>query len=261
MTAEKSGSSIQSVQLAFGVLEAVAASQDGVGVSELAAQLGTTKGTIFRHLHTLLNCGYVMQNAATARYSLGVRSYLLGQSAGRIGIVEAAEIEARALRDEVGETAVVSLATANSLVVTTTVRGTSLIEIGVRPGSELSLHATAQGKVALAFSRHPLLKCAMATGFLRHTEATICDIETIRDEIERVRANGYAVSSEEETRGISAIAAPIFDQTGDGVGTIALVGLVNAIRLPPDPIQVEPLLRAAARISKGLGFRSQIAAG
>ena len=46
---------VRSVQLALDVLERVASAGDGVGVSELAVQLGTTKGSVFRHLKTLVD--------------------------------------------------------------------------------------------------------------------------------------------------------------------------------------------------------------
>jgi IclR family KDG regulon transcriptional repressor len=257
MASHDAGAGVKSVDLAFRVLEAVAAAEDGAGVSELASLLGTTKPTIFRHLQTLRARGYVAQDSTTARYSLGIRAHLLSQGAGRINVMVVAEAEARLLRDEAGETAVVSLITATALVVGVTARGHAPIEIGVRPGSELALHATAQGKVALAFSRHPLLERALRQGLTRHTEATIVDPDLLRAEIERIRSVGYAVACEEEARGISAIAAPIFDESADCIGAIALVGLVQSIKASPELAQLEALLRAAERISRRLGFRPE----
>lgn len=255
MTQDEPSSGVKSVKLAFRVLEGVSAAGANVGVSELADALKTTKGTVFRHLQTLMDLGYVSQDAQTARYSLGMRAQLLSQGAGRVDIMVTAEAEAKALRDEVGETCVVSLITAKSVVVATTALARAAIEIGVRPGSELSLHSTAQGKIALAFSRHPLLKRALANGLERYSETTICDVAALSEEIDRIRRQGFALAPEESARGISAVAAPIFDSHGDGVATIAIVGLAQSIKHPPNPQHVAALLSAAERISRNLGFR------
>jgi IclR family KDG regulon transcriptional repressor len=255
MKQDENVSGLQSVQLALSVLEGVAANPDGIGVSELAVSLGTTKGTVFRHLQTLLKSGYVAQDPLSSRYSLGFRAQLLAQIATRVDIRATAENEARQLRDDIGETTVVSFVTATALVVGITALGLSPIEIGVKPGSELPLHTTAQGKVALAFSRHPLLDRVVRYGLQQHAERTITDPTRLREEIDEVRRAGFAIALDEEATGVRAIAAPIFDATGDAVATIALLGLATAIRNPPDPHQLDALLQAAQRISRAIGYR------
>ena len=69
------------MQLALDVLERVASAGEEVGVSELAVQLGTTKGSVFRHLKTLVERGYLSQNPQTSKYRLGIQAYVLGQVA------------------------------------------------------------------------------------------------------------------------------------------------------------------------------------
>ncbi|MCF5724136.1 helix-turn-helix domain-containing protein, partial [Pseudomonas syringae] len=65
---------VRSVQLAFDVLEHVASVIGDIGVSELSQQLNVTKGTLFRHLQTLVERGYLSQDPTTSRYRLGVQS-------------------------------------------------------------------------------------------------------------------------------------------------------------------------------------------
>ncbi|TGS16852.1 IclR family transcriptional regulator [Mesorhizobium sp. M2E.F.Ca.ET.209.01.1.1] len=255
MGTERSDSGVKSVQLAFDVLEAVAAAPGEVGVSELAALLGTTKGTVFRHLQTLVERGYVDQNAVSARYKLGTRSYLIGQvAAGRIELLTASSDAIAALRDEIGETVVVSALRNRSLVVLRTVFGKSNLEIGVRQGSELILHGTAQGKVALAFSNRSLLQHVLRQGLTRLTDHTIVDAAKLEAELEQARAQGFITAPNEETFGINAVAAPIFDRMGDVAGTVAIVGSVQNIKPTPDQAQIEALLKASLRISWNLGY-------
>ncbi len=261
-TKARSDGSVKSVQLAFDVLEAVAAAPDEVGVSELAVLLGTTKGTVFRHLQTLMERGYIDQNQASSRYKLGMRSYLIGQTAAaRIEILSASAEAVAALRDDIGETVVVSALRGTSLVVLRTVFGKSSLEIGVRQGSELMLHATAQGKIALAFSHKPLMQSILRKGLTSMTDHTITDPALLEAEIVRARTQGYLTAANEETFGINAVAAPILDQTGELVGTIALVGSVQNIKTEPDPKQIDALLKASLRISWNLGYNKMSVAG
>src|SRR3546814_10260029 len=57
------------------------AAQQELGVSDMTQRLGSTKGTVFRHLQTLLERGYLSQNPRTLRYRLGPRAHLLGEAA------------------------------------------------------------------------------------------------------------------------------------------------------------------------------------
>lgn len=256
---EKRESGVKSVQLAFDVLEAVAAESGEIGVSELAVKLGTTKGTVFRHLHTLVDRGYLAQNSSTQRYRIGVRSHLLGQAAtGRIDIISASQDAVKALRDEIGETVVISTINSRGVTVLSTFLGKSQLEIGVRAGSGLELHASAQGKVALAFSRHPLMSQLRRKGLSAFTSNTTVDFTALENEIRDIYGRGYALAPEEDTLGINALAAPILGGDWDAVGAIAIVGSIQYIRKTPTEQQIDAVLRTAQRISWNLGYTGRI---
>ena len=60
---------VHSVQLAIDVLEAVAFADEELGVTQIAERLRMTKGSVHRHLQTLVERGYLTQNATTSRYT------------------------------------------------------------------------------------------------------------------------------------------------------------------------------------------------
>ena len=74
MTDDRSDTGVRSVQLALDVLEAIAFSGEELGVTQLADRLKVTKGSVHRHLLTLVERGYLVQNPATTRYALGAKS-------------------------------------------------------------------------------------------------------------------------------------------------------------------------------------------
>ncbi|MFD1199898.1 IclR family transcriptional regulator [Brucella gallinifaecis] len=250
---------IKSLHLAFDVLEAVASEDGEIGVSELATKLDTTKGTVFRHLQTLVERGYLAQNHVTQRYHMGVRSYLLGQAAaGRIGILQVSQEPVKALRDKIGETVVVSTIGPRGLTVVMTLLGKSNLEIGVRVGSSLDLHATAQGKIALAYGSNALFAQIKRKELRALTSKTITDAQKLEAECRSVAALGFASSPNEDTLGINAIAAPIFDGNSTLAGTLAIVGSIQNVSFPASPYQVDAVFHAAQNISQSLGYKGKI---
>jgi IclR family transcriptional regulator, KDG regulon repressor len=246
---------VKSVQVALDVLEAVAFADREMGVTELATKLKLTKGTIFRHLKTLVERGYLSQNAATSRYRLGVKSHLLGLMAtASIDLLSASEQAMNELREAAGQTVVLSAVETRAIRVITTVMGKSAIEIGVRAGSELQFHASAQGKIGLAFSRRPPIARLQRQTLTRFTEHTVTSWDALRRELERVRTQGWATAPEQAMLGINALAAPILDETGDCVGSLAIVGSIQFIRREPDATQIAAVKQAAQNVSRNLGY-------
>lgn len=114
-----------------------------------------------------------------------------------------------------------------------TISSTKPIEIGVRAGSELALHGSAQGKVALAFG-HPTLREQLRKRRLEAiTPKTIVDQHALDREIDLVRQQGYAVAPEETLAGINAVAVPIFSRAGVIAASLAIVASIQY--LPADP--------------------------
>lgn len=257
MNDEAGKGGVRSVQLALDVLERVAGAGEEVGVSDLAAQLGTTKGSVFRHLKTLVERGYLSQNPQTSRYRLGIQAYVLGQIAATgIDLLSASADAIRDLRDELGLSVVLSVLQGRRLVVVETLLGKSTLEIGVRTGTELQLHCNAQGKVALAFAKQ--LSVDQLPGELPAiTSNTVTDHALLSRQVSQVRAQAWACAIEEETLGISAIAAPILGINEEFIGTVALVATVQGISPKVDPAQVRALKKAALRASWNLGFKGE----
>jgi DNA-binding IclR family transcriptional regulator len=234
---------VRSVATAFQLLEALAASEEPLGVSELSRAVGVTKTRAYRHLRTLIAGGYVTQDSRTEKYQAGVQLFLLGQKvAGQHSFLSAGRKVMRPLRDRVGHTVTLSRIEKNAVVVLDMVRSSSSFEIGTKPGARFPLERSAQGKVALAFG---------GAAFSGRPK----DPPKLRREVRLVRERGWAVAPEEILRGVNALAAPIFFADGSLAGTLALVDSVEV--LPPEPSkqQIAAVQEAARRASSELGHR------
>jgi DNA-binding IclR family transcriptional regulator len=235
------------------VLEAVAFSNDELGVTQIADRLGVAKGSVYRHLSTLVDRGYLNQNAVTARYSVGPKSRVLARIAPETDLAQIAEGPMRDLRDRIGQTVVLSSLTPRGALVIFAVPGTSPIEIGVRPGSELSFHASAQGKVLMAFSPHPLQQRVLSRGLTKLTDKTIVDRQELERELLKVQKQGYAAAPEEALLGINAIAAPVFDRQDAVIAAVALVGSIQFLPATPELQMISALKECCEQISRRLG--------
>jgi IclR family KDG regulon transcriptional repressor len=255
MDNEQDRGGIQAVHLTLDILEEFMR-QDELGVSEITQRLGSTKGTIFRHLQTLVERGYLSQNPRTLRYRLGTRAHLLGEAArSSIDLLAIGTEALEKLQVLTQQTAVLSRIVGRSVTVLNTITGPSALEIGVKPGSELPLHASAQGKIALAFSKRDLLATLKRKSLPAMTPHTMTDPDTLARQLERVRAAGWASASEEMMLGINGVAVPVFDQSGDCVASLAIVGSIQFVGEPPSEAILEPLLEAGVSVSSALGYR------
>lgn len=249
-SADESG--VRSVRTALDVLEAVAFSGNEMGVTQIADRLKLTKGSVHRHLLTLVERGYLTQNQVTSRYAIGAKGRLLARLAPEADLARIAEGPMRELRDRCGLSVVLSSMTPRGALVMLTIAGTSAIEIGVRPGSELPYHASAQGKVMLAFAPPAVQQRALAAR-PRLTPNTPTDIAAIESDMARIVRRGYGTAPEETMIGINAVAAPIFDATNACVASVALVGSIQFLPANPSAALVNGLKTCAHDISRQLG--------
>jgi IclR family transcriptional regulator, KDG regulon repressor len=249
---------VQSVALALRIIEHVTEMRRPVGVTALATALGINKSRIHRHLQTLVARGYLSREEETDRYGTGPRLVSLGRLiVDNIDIVDAAMPVLRGLRDALGHYSVLSQVEDDGVRVLASVSGRSLVEIGVRRGSLLLFHASAQGKVALAFGPDETRLRVLRSRLEMLTPSTIVSATQLEQELERVRARGWATGFNESLIGLNTLAAPIFDAPGNLVGTIGIVDSIQFIEEVPSEHQVREIVEAAARISEMLGYRGR----
>ncbi len=251
------GEGVQAVMLALRVLEHLAGQREPVGVTVLAQALGTTKSRIYRHLRTLMQAGYITQSVESERYRVGVRLVTLGRSVSEnFDLANIARGAMRELRDALGHSVVVGLVEADGVCIVATLSGKSVIDIGVKQGSLLGFHYTAQGKVALAFGADDLQARVLRPRLDKQTPQTIVNAAALRRECKRIRHRGWAVAPNEALIGLNALAAPIFDGSGMLAGTLAVVDSVQFVHAEPSGEQIREVVDTARRISKALGYRA-----
>jgi IclR family KDG regulon transcriptional repressor len=246
---------VQAADTALRILELVALSPQPLGVTQIAETVGIAKGAAHKHLYTLSEHGFVTQDATTTRYRLGPKAWLLSRMAPSLEDVAAVAAPLMtATRDETGLAVVLSVPSPRAAFVLATLPSTQPIDIGVRPGSELALHASAQGKVFLAFGDPAQIERLRGKPLPAMTPRTITSFEVLLADIEKVRQHGYATAPEEALLGVNVVAAPVRNYESKVVASVGLIGSVQHIAPSPDPSLIRRLLELSEGVSRALGM-------
>jgi DNA-binding IclR family transcriptional regulator len=177
------------------------------GVSELGRALSLPKSTAHRLLASLSRRGLVERDAL-GRYRPGIALVALGLGVlEREPLVEASRPVLERSAETLGETIFLSGARAGRLYVLDKQEGSGFLRAAPRVGSEIPAHATAIGKVHLAWAPDDVRRADAELA--RYTPATLVDPAALAREITLVRAGGYAEMRDEWIPGLSGVAAPI----------------------------------------------------
>jgi DNA-binding IclR family transcriptional regulator len=216
------GASVEAVDRAARVLFALAARPVPSTLAEIAQRADLTKPTAFRILASLIAEGLAAQNAQTGAYRLGSTPLRLATSVlQNVAVREPALIAMRKIRDEVNETVVLSVREGDLRYNIDSVEAINAIAQAHRIGVPIPLYTGAASRVLLAgMESEELLSYLGRTELVAYSEATIVDRGALMEELARVGAQGYAVSSGEFTSAGHAVAIAIRD--GDGRAIAAL---------------------------------------
>src|SRR4051794_41825889 len=166
---------VASVARALAMLDELGAAPDGLGVNELARRIGVNASTASRLLATLEAGGVVERPAGGGPYRLGLRLVALADGVlSRLDVRDLARPRLRALVAATGETATLSVPGAGEAVTVDFVAAESSVMSVARLGRPSVGHATAAGKIVLAFG--DALAAAVPSGPLAPlTDRTIVD--------------------------------------------------------------------------------------
>ena len=242
---------VAAVERAVAVLEALA---DGeLGTNDVARRAGVDPSTASRQLATLAAHGLVEHAPESGRYRLGLRLVELGNLVlGRLDLRELARPHLRALVEETGETATLSVPGERDAITIDFVQSPRSVRSVAQLGRPSVGHATAAGKVVLAFARRGDVPEPPAP-LRAFTPRTIVDPRLLERELERVRRRGWAVALEEREPGLAAIAAPVLRGGGELAAVLGLQGPAERFHGRTLDAAVTPLRERAEALARALG--------
>ena len=214
---------IRSADTMFTIVEHLKSVERGK-VTEIAKKTGFSKGTVHKHLNTLVEHEFAVKEGA--EYRLGLRFLELGGSVRFLHpSARFIKEKIRELAEETGEVAFYTTEEHGRPVVLYREMGEHGVPSRSHAGQRLYLHQIAAGKAILAeYSDDRVREIVADHGLPSATENTITDVDVLFDVLGTVRERGYALSVEEATVGLQAAAVAVPDGAGETLGACAVAG-------------------------------------
>ncbi|UMV48361.1 IclR family transcriptional regulator [Paenibacillus macerans] len=226
----------------------------GLTAQEIIEKLQLNQSTAYRLISTLEQNRFIAKNSGS-RYAVSdvfisrlfanypqKQDYFMWRSVSHLD----------QLSRETGETAYIGMLQGTEMMITQAVPGKYATRTHHEAGDRLPLHADAIGKCLLAFQgREEQNRIIEQLSLEKLTEHSITSRELFREELERIRQNGYSLDNEEGEIGVRCIGAPI--RKGDQViAAIALSGPSNRLCRDKDPVHIRMVKDCARAISETL---------
>lgn len=248
---------VQVIDRALAILEVLAADGPALTLAELAGRIKLPKSTVLRLLSVLQQHRFVDKELRSGDYRLGLKLVELGASASsQMGFVERARPHLSRLLDAIGETVFLSVLDGTEVLAVDRIESARTIRVPLNAGGRTPAYCTANGKALLAFLSDAEVEARLGKAKLKsYTRNTITTIAGLKQELRRVRAQGYAVDHEEMEEGLKCVAAPVRNLSGIVVASVGILG--PAFRLPERKLALvaAQVVRAADAVSAQLGFQ------
>ncbi|MGC1636762.1 MAG: IclR family transcriptional regulator [Candidatus Acidiferrales bacterium] len=242
----------------FRILEAIEAAPAGLGLKSICDATHLNKSTAHRFLKHLKREGYLIC-ADGGRYLIGPKLSRMGARADHRATLQAV---ARPILSELWkstrETVNLAMLDQGGVLYLEVLESPHEFRLSSRVGSRRSLHATGLGKALAAFLDEQYREQILSgLNFQPLTPNTIMNLVQFRQEIEKVRRQGYAVDDEETTLGARCVSAPILGSDGEAIGAISVSGPVTRIGREQVGALSAAVVQAAKAISTAMGFHQE----
>ncbi len=237
-----------SLERGLAVLQAFSQERRVLTTSQVSQRTGIPRAAVRRCLYTLAKLGFVAEED-NRLFSLRPRVLKLGHAyLATTPMAHAAQPVLRHVSGTLNESSSVAILDGDEILYIARASTSRIMSIDLHIGSRLPAYCTSMGRVLLAdFSADALDAYLDRTKLIQYTPRTIISREGLRNTLESVRNNGYALVDQELEIGLRSIAVPIY---GADSGAVAALNVgVQAARVSTAEMEsrVLPVLREAAQ--------------
>jgi DNA-binding IclR family transcriptional regulator len=248
---EPTGLGIQSVELGLDILKKIAEQDKALTITEISNVCNMSKSKLHRYLTSFCRSGFLEKND-DLRYSLGSELILLGLKAmEKLDVKELAASYLIALKENINETVALALWGENGPFFIRWEASNRAVNIGIRVGSRVSVTQSASGKLFAAFLPQECTQFLMK----KELEKKELDQKAFNNEIEEIRRKGYSITEGTLIPGISAISCPVFDQNGEIIAAMTVVGSIGVLDVSETSDVIPKIKEQSLTLSKALGYK------
>src|SRR5699024_6006175 len=245
--------SVKSAERVLDIIDYLTLYSEGLSLMELSNNLSIPKSSMSQLLSTMLNKNYLVKTEGNI-YKLGHKLIIAGNKARTSNDIYSASISI--LKDKVlitGETLFLAIRSSTEIIYLAKVDSQNSHRTTAQPGMRKPLHSTGLGTTFLTYEEELLSEELLKTIYYKKiTHKTITDKETMSQEIEKFRKQGYITDDEEGEEGVFCIAAPIFNESENIIASISCAGNRERM-LSKKEVIVSEMVDAAKEISRTQG--------
>lgn len=207
------------------------------GVTEISDFTNLSKGTVHKHISSLLQGELVCKDGSN--YRLSLRFLELGkQSKQNISHLETIRQHVHDLARETELITHFSTEEHGLLCVICSETGKHGAASRMQVAGRFPLHWTAAGKAILStLPKKRVQEIIKNRGLVAANEQTVTDPQTLFDKLEEIQQRGYARNVNENTSGLWALGAPVSNQNNQVIGALAVGG--PEVRLAGERFETE----------------------
>lgn len=222
---ERDAGGPRSLTRLIGLLDALSHAPAGMSLAELNVALDSPKSSLLNLLRPLVSEGYVVHDGST--YRLGPAIFKLAS-----GVLSAWNFP-KLVRPFMDELSARTQETVLLAVISRVARVMTYVDIVDSPkpvryqipvGTTRPLYAAVAGRLLLAWADEPWRDAYLASVTLRARTAIPMNRASLRRELNRIRSEGISWAIDAYSKGLSAIAAPVFDAHGKCVASLNIAG-------------------------------------
>jgi len=251
---------INSIVKTSAIIDLLAYSTEPLSLSAISGELGMIKTTVHGYLSTLVDVGYVAQEAETGRYFLGYKLFEIGSTVSRKwNERKIAYPYMQQLAELTGNTIHLAVLDDGEVLYIGKNDSSGAIPLASDIGLKLPAHCTGVGKILLSsLPLSELRRYIRRRGLEKYTKYTITDPDKLQSELERIREQGYAIDEQEYVESLKCVAVPIYNSKGEITSALSIAGSALKIRGKALEMRKQRLLYASHEISKLLGYQGEI---
>jgi DNA-binding IclR family transcriptional regulator len=228
--------------------------QQELRVADIARRLGLTRNKAFRLIKTLESRGFLQR--VGDHYRVGMRLLTLGEHASKPieALQAAAQAELEALNAATDETVYLLAPVGNEAICISRIESSHYLRISMDIGTKRPLYAGAGQKMLLSGQDDQRISQVLRGKGPAFTEHTITDEAELRRQLEEIKQRGYSLSLGEVDSGAGAVAAPIYDYSGQMIAALVIGGAMSRVAGRLESEWRALVVSAAARVSVTLGY-------
>jgi IclR family pca regulon transcriptional regulator len=239
---------VQSLSRGLDVITAFGPDRQSLTLSDVARITGLTRATARRFLLTLVELGYMRTDGKF--FSLTPHVLNLGFSyLSGLSLTEVAHPHVQDLVSTVHESSSVAVLDGDDVVYVVRVPTKRIMTVAISVGTRFPAFATSMGRIE-------------RVNLVPLTRFTVTDPKRLRQMIDEIRAEGFAITDQELEEGLRSTAVPIRDAGGNTIAAINLSAQATRVTLAHMRDEFLPhLLEAAHRIETDLAATDRYAKG